>query len=68
MKAPVKHADETGVRIKGKTQWLHVLSHGQATHYRVTEKRGALVEDMEGILIHELETLLYLTKGEARTL
>lgn len=52
-KAPVKHADETGVRIKGKTQWLHVLSHGHATHYRVTEKRGALVEDMEGILIHD---------------
>ncbi|HXR38585.1 MAG TPA: transposase, partial [Terracidiphilus sp.] len=32
--APVKHLDETGFRIGGKTQWLHVASTMLLTFYR----------------------------------
>ena len=38
--APVKHMDETGFRIGGKTQWLHVASTALLTFYRVCAKRG----------------------------
>src|SRR5437660_1399485 len=37
--APVKHMDETGFRIGGKTQWLHVASTALLTFYRVCAKR-----------------------------
>jgi hypothetical protein len=33
--APVKHLDETGFRIGGKTQWLHIASTMLLTFYRV---------------------------------
>jgi transposase len=39
--APVKHMDETGFRIGGKTQWLHIASTVLLTFYRVSPKRGA---------------------------
>jgi transposase len=38
--APVTHHDESGVRVEGKTQWLHVSSTEDVTHYGVHEKRG----------------------------
>ena len=41
--APVKHMDETGFRIGGKTQWLHVASTALLTFYRVCAKRGSLL-------------------------
>jgi hypothetical protein len=40
--APVKHMDETGFRIGGKTQWLHIASTVWLTFYRVSAKRGSL--------------------------
>ena len=41
--APVKHMDETGFRIGGKTQWLHIASTVWLTFYRVSAKRGSLL-------------------------
>jgi transposase len=41
--ASVKHMDETGFRIGGKTQWLHVASNAWLTFYRVSAKRGSLM-------------------------
>lgn len=52
-KASVKHADETGVRIAGKTHWLHVLSTELMTHYRAQEKRGSVPEEVKGVLVHD---------------
>jgi transposase len=40
--APVKHMDETGFRIGGRTQWLHVSCTVRLTFYRVCTKRGSL--------------------------
>lgn len=51
--APVKHLDETGFRIGGKTQWLHVASTMLLTFYRVAAKRGSLPENITGIVVHD---------------
>lgn len=49
-RAPVRHLDETGFRVGGKTQWLHTASTIALTHYRVSEKRGALPVTLKGIV------------------
>ncbi len=51
--APVKHLDETGFRIGGKTQWLHVASTVLLTFYRVSVRRGSLLADLTGIVVHD---------------
>jgi transposase len=51
--APVKHMDETGFRIGGKTQWLHIASTIWLTFYRVSPKRGSLLENVLGIVVHD---------------
>ena len=49
----VKHLDETGFRIGGRTQWLHVLSTARLTFYRTSAQRGSLLEGLRGILVHD---------------
>lgn len=51
--APVKHLDETGFRVGGKTHWLHVISHETATYYRVSPKRGDLLSGVSGVIVHD---------------
>lgn len=51
--ASVKHADETGFRVAGKTWWLHVYSTFYLTYYFVSPKRKALVEELIGTLVHD---------------
>ena len=52
--APVRNLDETGFRIGGKGQWLHTASTPGLTHYRVSEKRGALLTTLEGgVIVHD---------------
>jgi transposase len=51
--APVKHMDETGFRIGGKTQWLHIASTVWLTFYRVSAKRGSLLANVSGIVVHD---------------
>ncbi len=51
--AMVKHMDETGFRIGGKTQWLHVASTTLLTFYRVCAKRGSLLAKVAGIVVHD---------------
>ena len=54
--APVKHMDETGFRIGGKTQWLHIASTILLTFYRVSPKRSSMPENLTGIAVHGLVT------------
>jgi len=51
--APVKHLDETGLRIGGKTQWLHIASTVLLSFYRVSPKRGSLLQGLRGIVVHD---------------
>jgi transposase len=51
--APVKHLDETGFRIGGKTQCLHVASTVLLTFYRVSARRGSLLANLAGIVVHD---------------
>ena len=51
--APVKHMDETGFRIGGKTQWLHIASTVWLTFYRTSVKRGCLLAKVTGIVVHD---------------
>jgi transposase len=51
--ATVKHMDETGFRIGGKTQWLHIASTVWLTFYRVSAKRGSLLPKVTGIVVHD---------------
>jgi transposase len=51
--AAVKHMDETGCRIGGKTQWLHVACTAFLTFYRVCAKRGSLLANVIGIVVHD---------------
>jgi transposase len=51
--AAVKHMDETGFRIGGKTQWLHVACTAWLTFYRVCARRGSLLAGVKGIVVHD---------------
>src|SRR4051812_8475366 len=49
--APLKHLDETGFRIGGKTQWLHIASTLLLTLYRISPKWGSLVAKGTGLAV-----------------
>lgn len=49
----VKHADETGLNVTGKTFWLHVLSNEAVTYYHLSSKRKSLLEGIIGTLVHD---------------
>ena len=54
--APVKHMDETGFRIAGKTQWLHVSCTALLTFYHVCAKRSGLLSTIVkvvGTIVHD---------------
>jgi len=51
--ARVKHLDETGFRIGGRTQWLHIFSTALLTFYRISSKRGSLLSGVTGIVVHD---------------
>lgn len=61
--AAVKHMDETGFRIGGKTQWLHVASTAFLTFYRVSAKRGSLLANVAGIVVHDHWKPYYTMRG-----
>lgn len=51
--ARVKHLDETGLRIGGQTQWLHVICTPLLAAYRVSGRRGALLSGVCGVVVHD---------------
>jgi transposase len=57
--APVKHADETGWRIGGRSAWLWVFADSAVTVYRIRKSRGhdvvveVLGEEIAGVLVSD---------------
>jgi transposase len=50
----VRCLDETGLRIGGKTQWLHTAAAPALTLYRASNKRGEMPEGLEGgVVVHD---------------
>jgi transposase len=48
--APVVRFDESGLRVEGQLQWLHVASTESLTHYTVHGQRGQVGMNAAGIL------------------
>lgn len=56
----VAHADETGVRIAGKLQWLHTATSPLYTYLFVHEKRGTgAIQSNKSILTHYFGWLVH---------
>jgi transposase len=51
--AKVKHLDETGFRVGGRTRWLHIASTGLLTFYRISGSRGSVPEHVGGTIVHD---------------
>ena len=62
-KADVKHLDETGYRIAKTLQWLHVASTVLLTFYRAIPTRGAMLEGITGIIVHDFWKSYFTMSG-----
>ena len=60
LKSPVVHCDETGIRVNGKLEWVHVISNKLRTYYALSTKRGkgamddiGFLSNYNGIVVHD---------------
>lgn len=56
--SPVVHADETGMRVGGKLQWLHTASTDKWTHLYVHAKRGTAAFESDQAILGRLNRWL----------
>jgi transposase len=66
--ATVKHLDETGLRIGGRTQWLHIACTLWLVFYRVSPRRGSLLDGITGIVVHDHWKPYYTLEGVGHAL
>ena len=67
--AKVRHLDETGFRIGGKTRWLHSTSTAVYTLYRIGETRGDVPRTMaDGVIVHDHFKPYYTLRGPLHAL
>ena len=65
----VRHLDETGFRVGGKTCWLHSASTAALTCYRVSARRGDVPRDLVGgVIVHDHWKPYYTLDGLAHAL
>jgi hypothetical protein len=61
--AAVKHMDETGLRIAGRTRWLHAAATVLLTFYRVCHKRGSLLANVVGTVVTTIGSPIILCRA-----
>ncbi len=60
--APVKNSDETGIRVGGKTQWMHTLCNEDITYLWHSPQRKCTLSGLSGVLVHDhYQSYLQLT-------
>ncbi|WP_089159943.1 IS66 family transposase [Caballeronia sordidicola] len=59
IKAPLLHADESGLRVASKLHWLHVAASETHTWYGVHARRGMEAMQAHGILPKRLGVLVH---------
>ncbi len=59
LKAPALHADETGLRVDGRTQWLHVPGDGDLTLRFLHRRRGREAIEEIGVIPRYAGTLVH---------
>lgn len=55
----VLHADETGINVNGKREWLHVLCNDKYSYFHPDDERGSSANDAMGVLPHYKNTLCH---------
>lgn len=58
-RAPLVHADESGLRVQGKLHWLHIAASQTHTWYGVHARRGMEAIEAHGILPKRLGVLVH---------
>lgn len=53
IEALIKHLDETGIRVDGSTNWMHVLSDALVTYLHHNKKRKSLIPELKGTVVHD---------------
>ncbi len=68
--ATPKNLDETGLRVGGKTRWLHGVSTETETWYRVSEKRKDIevLSGLKGVAVHDYWKCYYKLEGVSHAL
>ena len=59
LKSPILNVDETGVRVAGRTQWVHVASNSKYTLVSVHKKRGKEGTTAGGVLPEYTRTAIH---------
>jgi transposase len=58
-RSPLIHADETGLRVAKRGQYIHVASNARLTHYAYDARRGRAAMDEIGVLPKYRGTLVH---------